>query len=96
MLGTTYDHHRLYKYNDVAELQYEVILTTGSNYPADRATALTVVPDGNLMALMRVTGGAVPSGSTSTGSYTYILYKINPADGSYFWNKLINPFTNAQ
>ena len=71
MLATTYDHHRLYKYNEVAELQYEVILTTGSNWPSARAMALTFAPDGNLMALMRVYGGAVPSGLTSTGAYAY-------------------------
>ena len=82
-LATTYDHHRLYKYNEVAELQYEVILTTGSNWPSARAMALTFAPDGNLMALMRVYGNHVPSGLTSTGAFAYVLAKINPADGSY-------------
>jgi alpha-tubulin suppressor-like RCC1 family protein len=96
VLATTYNAHRLYKYNDVAELQYEVVLTTGNNYPGGRALALTFAPDGNLMALMRVTSAAVPSNLTSTGDFAYILAKINPADGSYIWNKLINPFTDNQ
>ena len=96
VLGSTYNDHILYKYNEVAELQYEVVLATGSNHHGSRALALTFAPDGNLMALMRVTSAAVPSGLTSTGDYAYILAKINPADGSYIWNKLINPFTDAQ
>jgi len=96
VLATSYDHHHLFKYNEIAELQYEVILTDGSNYPAGRAMELTFAPDGNLMALMRVYSSAVPSDLTSTGWYAYILAKINPADGSYIWKKLINPFTNAQ
>ena len=96
VLATSYDHNHLFKYNEVSELQYEVILTNGSNYPAGRAMALTFAPDGNLMALMRVYGSHVPSGLTSTGWYAYVLAKINPADGSYIWNKLINPFTNDQ
>ena len=73
MLATTHDHHRLYKYNDVAELQYEVILTTGSNWLSARAMALTFAPDRNLMASMRVTSRAVPSSLTSTSSYAYVL-----------------------
>ena len=96
VLATSYVHNHLFKYNEVSELQYEVILTNGSNYPAGRAMALTFAPDGNLMALMRVYGSHVPSGLTSTGWYAYVLAKINPADGSYIWNKLINPFTNDQ
>ena len=96
VLGTTYDHHMLYKYSEVAELQYEVILTSGSNNPAGIAMALTFAPDGNLMALRSVYGDHVPSNLTSTSAYACVLAKINLADGSYIWNKLINPFTDNQ
>ena len=61
-----------------------------------RALALSVAPDGNLMALKRVAVSNLPSGLTTTGTVgTFVLSKINVSNGSVIWNKVINPFTDG-
>ncbi len=96
VLASTYTENKLYAYNAVAEKVYEVTLTTGSTDYVSRALGLTIAPDGNLMALMRISVGSLPSGVTTTGTdQTFLLSKINAANGSVIWNKAINPFTDA-
>ena len=89
---------RLYGYNNVAELNYDVTLTTGTGgSTSSRALGLTIAPDGNLMALKRVLVSDLPSGLMTSGTnQTYVLSKINSADGSVIWNKLINLYTDTQ
>jgi hypothetical protein len=96
VLASTYTDNKLYAYNAVAEKVYEVTLTTNSTDYVSRALGLTIAPDGNLMALMRLSVGSLPSGVTTTGTdQTFLLSKINSANGSVIWNKAINPFTDA-
>jgi len=96
VLASTYTDNKLYAYNAVAEKVYEVTLTTNSTDYVSRALGLTIAPDGNLMALTRISVGSLPSGVTTTGTdQTFLLSKINSANGSVIWNKAINPFTDA-
>tara|TARA_B100000674_G_C37968964_1_gene975990 strand:- start:389 stop:3934 length:3546 start_codon:yes stop_codon:yes gene_type:complete len=88
----------LRKYNNVAELDYSVILASGTNSQGyDRALALTVAPDGNLMTLMRHTVTNMPSHLTTSGTQlVYVLSKIDQSNGSVMWDVVINPYTDAQ
>ena len=91
-------HSTLLKYNNVAEVEYKVSLSTGTDTQQyDRALALTVAPDGNLMTLMRHAVTNMPSHLTTTGTeQVYVLSKINQSNGSIIWDVLINPYTDAQ
>ena len=63
----------------------------------DRALALTVAPDGNLMALRDILLCNLPNNLTTTGTeQVYVLSKINQSNGSIIWNVAINPYTDAQ
>ncbi len=105
MLATEYRssdsnvHTVLWKYNNVAELDYSVSLTSGSMelLGHERALALDIAPDGNLLTLMRHTVANMPSNLTTTGTeFVYVLSKIDQSNGSVIWNEVINPYTDAQ
>ena len=98
VLGSTGYETKLFKYNNVSELQYEVALTgrTAVALKHNRALELSIAPDGNLMFLTRLVSSELPNGLTTSTSWTYLLGKINAADGSYMWSKVVNPFTESQ
>ena len=97
VLGATNYANKLFKYNNVSELQYEVTLT---DYPValwhNRALELSIAPDGNLMILARIASAALPNGLTTSTSWTYLLAKIDSSNGSYIWAKAVNPFDETQ
>ena len=97
MLGATNNANKLFKYNNISELQYEVTLT---DYPValwhNRALELSIAPDGNLMILARIASAALPNGLTTSTSWTYLLAKIDSSNGSYIWAKAVNPFDETQ
>ena len=94
----TTHNFRLLKYNEVSELQYSTDLVPGTTgYQSDHEVLeLTFTPDGNLIAFTKMPVGNLPNGLTNSGAEnTFVLAKINPADGSYIWSKAFNPFTDA-
>ena len=97
VLGATNNANKLFKYNNISELQYEVTLT---DYPValwhNRALELSIAPDGNLMILARIASAALPNGLTTSTSWTYLLAKIDSSNGSYIWAKAVNPFDETQ
>ena len=86
---------RLTKYNAVAEIVYDIPITTGTTWdivPID----IQITPDDNItvMWLTNDVDQADIAGSSST-QYGMVVAKIDADDGSFIWRKWYDPYNST-